>query len=144
MAAAMKHMVANFFKLDKIEGVDFRSWQNKMHFILSTMSVVCVLTTPKPEDGKNVTIEQIRKMSKWKNDDYVCRGIILNDIYLLRDPSRRRIETSQRAIMVEHNNSTGNANNMGKLKHQDTKANPNKKSKVTCWKCKKPRHLDKD
>ncbi|GJZ30329.1 zinc finger, CCHC-type containing protein [Tanacetum coccineum] len=40
MAAAMKHMVANFSKLGKFEGVDFRRWQKKMHFLFSTMSVV--------------------------------------------------------------------------------------------------------
>ncbi|GJU56145.1 hypothetical protein Tco_1229859 [Tanacetum coccineum] len=51
-----------------------------MHFLLSTMSVVYVLTTPMPEDCDNVTVEQIRKRSKWENDDYVCHGIILNGI----------------------------------------------------------------
>ncbi|GJV00995.1 zinc finger, CCHC-type containing protein [Tanacetum coccineum] len=34
--------------------------------------------------------------------------------------------------------------NKGKRKHQDTKYGPNKKSKVTCWKCGKPVHLKKD
>ncbi|GJW11057.1 zinc finger, CCHC-type containing protein [Tanacetum coccineum] len=52
-----------------------------MHFLLSTMSVVYVLTTPMPEDGKNAIVEHIRKRSKWDNDDYVCRGIILNDMF---------------------------------------------------------------
>ncbi|GJW00969.1 hypothetical protein Tco_1556220 [Tanacetum coccineum] len=33
-----------------------------------------------PEDGDNVTMEQIQKRSKWENDDYVCHGIILNGI----------------------------------------------------------------
>ncbi|GJU07266.1 hypothetical protein Tco_1123696 [Tanacetum coccineum] len=78
MAAGMKHMVANFSKLDKFERMDFRRWQKKMHFLLYTMSMVYVLTTPIPEDGENATVEQIRKRSKWENDDYVCRGIILN------------------------------------------------------------------
>nr|GEX42909.1 ribonuclease H-like domain-containing protein [Tanacetum cinerariifolium] len=79
MVTAGQHMVGNFSKLDKFEGVDFRRWLKKMHFHLSTMSVVYVITTPMPEDGENATVEQIRKMSKWENDDYVCRGIILND-----------------------------------------------------------------
>ncbi|GKA58683.1 zinc finger, CCHC-type containing protein [Tanacetum coccineum] len=39
---------------------------------------VYVLTTPIPEDGKNATIDQIRRRNKWDNDDYVCRGLILN------------------------------------------------------------------
>ncbi|GKA07919.1 hypothetical protein Tco_0687250 [Tanacetum coccineum] len=48
---SMKHMASNFAKLDKFEGVDFIRWQKKMHFLLSSMSVVYVLTTPIPEDG---------------------------------------------------------------------------------------------
>ncbi|GKF49415.1 zinc finger, CCHC-type containing protein [Tanacetum coccineum] len=46
--------------------------------------------------------------------------------------------------MVKHNNSFRYNDNKGKRKHHDTKADPNKKSKVTCWKCKKPGHLKKD
>ncbi|GJY98551.1 hypothetical protein Tco_0515461 [Tanacetum coccineum] len=77
---AMKHMASNFAKLDKFEGVDFRRWQKKMHFLLSSMSVVYVLTTPIPEDGgDDATVEQIRKRAKWDNGDYVCRGLILKD-----------------------------------------------------------------
>ncbi|GKA16568.1 zinc finger, CCHC-type containing protein [Tanacetum coccineum] len=67
----MKHVASNFAKLDKFEGVDFRRWQNKMHFLLSSMSVVYVMTTPIPEDGgDDVTVEQIWKRAKWDNDDY--------------------------------------------------------------------------
>ncbi|GKC61189.1 zinc finger, CCHC-type containing protein, partial [Tanacetum coccineum] len=46
--------------------------------------------------------------------------------------------------MVEHNNSSRYTDNRGKRKYQDTKADPNKKPKVTCWKCGKPGHLKKD
>ncbi|GJY48256.1 hypothetical protein Tco_0438212 [Tanacetum coccineum] len=60
--------------VDKFEVVDFRRWQKKMHFLLSSMSVVYVLTTPIPEyGGDDATVEQIRKRAKWDNDDYVCR-----------------------------------------------------------------------
>ncbi|GJW04002.1 hypothetical protein Tco_1562858 [Tanacetum coccineum] len=252
---AMKHMASNFAKLDKFEGVDFRRWQKKMHFLLSSMSVVYVLTTPIPEDGgDDATVEQIRKRAKWDNDDYVCRGLILNgmsdslfDIYqnvesskelwdsleakymaedasskkflvsnftnykmtdsrpvleqynellgilgrftqhkmnmdesihvsciidklppswkdfkhtlknlkeeltLIELGSHLRIEESLKAHdndktkgnnvagpsvvnMVEHNNSSRYNDNKGKRKHQNTKADPNKKPKVTCWK----------
>ncbi|GJU02158.1 hypothetical protein Tco_1112496 [Tanacetum coccineum] len=79
--AAMKHIAFNFAKLDKFEGVDFRRWQKKMHFLLSSISVVYVLTTPMPKDGgDNPTVEQVRKRAKWNNDDYVCRGLILNNM----------------------------------------------------------------
>nr|GEX96039.1 zinc finger, CCHC-type [Tanacetum cinerariifolium] len=46
--------------------------------------------------------------------------------------------------MVEHNNSSRYTDNRGKRKHRDTKVDPNKKSKVTCWKCEKSGHLKKD
>ncbi|GJZ89563.1 zinc finger, CCHC-type containing protein [Tanacetum coccineum] len=46
--------------------------------------------------------------------------------------------------MVKHNNSFRYNDDKGKRKHQGTKANPNKKSKVTCWKCGNPGHLKKD
>ncbi|GJU14478.1 hypothetical protein Tco_1142444 [Tanacetum coccineum] len=57
VTAAMKHMASNFAKLDKFEGADFRRWQKKMHFLLSSMSVVYVLTTPIPNDGDDATMD---------------------------------------------------------------------------------------
>ncbi|GJV30167.1 hypothetical protein Tco_1386615 [Tanacetum coccineum] len=63
-------------RLQVISGnhLDFRRWQKKMHFLLSSMSMVYVLTTPIPEDGgDDATVEQIRKKAKWDNDDYACR-----------------------------------------------------------------------
>nr|GEW37445.1 zinc finger, CCHC-type [Tanacetum cinerariifolium] len=57
MVAAMKHMALNFVKLDKFKGVDFRRWQKKIHFFLSSMSVVYVLTTPIPNDDFKYTLK---------------------------------------------------------------------------------------
>nr|GEV57295.1 zinc finger, CCHC-type [Tanacetum cinerariifolium] len=71
-------MTTNFEKLDKFEGHDFRRWQKKMHFLLTTLKVVYVLTTPMPKLVEDVTVEAIRIRAKWENDDYICRGHILN------------------------------------------------------------------
>ncbi|GKB25737.1 zinc finger, CCHC-type containing protein [Tanacetum coccineum] len=47
--------------------------------------------------------------------------------------------------MVEHNNSSMYNDNKGKRKHHDnTRANPNKKAKPTCWKCGKTGHIKRD
>nr|GEW10491.1 hypothetical protein [Tanacetum cinerariifolium] len=73
MAGAMKHMALNFTKLDKFGRVNFRRWQKKLHFLLFSMSVVYVLTTPILKDDKNATVDQIKRRNKWDNDDYVCR-----------------------------------------------------------------------
>ncbi|GKF37798.1 hypothetical protein Tco_0114556, partial [Tanacetum coccineum] len=74
----VKDMITNFGKLDKFEGHDFRRWQKKMHFLLTTLKVVYVLTTPMPELLEDATVEAIRIRAKCENDDYICRGHILN------------------------------------------------------------------
>nr|GEU65008.1 zinc finger, CCHC-type [Tanacetum cinerariifolium] len=70
-------------------------WQKKMHFLLSSMSVVYVLSTPILDDGDDATIKQIRKRSKWENDDYVCRGLILKGMLDALFNIYRNVESSQ-------------------------------------------------
>ncbi|GJR63969.1 zinc finger, CCHC-type containing protein [Tanacetum coccineum] len=229
-AAAMKHMALNFAKLDKFEGVDFRRWQKKMHFFLSSMSVVDLIFNgiPDPlfdiyhnvesskelwgsleakymaEDAsskkflvsnfKNYNMTNSRPVMEQYNellgiigrftqhkinmDEVIQVSCIIDklspswkdfkhtlkhqkELTLVELGSHLRIKESIRAQdndkpkgnnvagplvvnMVDHNNSSRYNDNIGKRKHQDTKANPNKKSKVTCWKCGKPGHLKKD
>ncbi|GJT36514.1 zinc finger, CCHC-type containing protein [Tanacetum coccineum] len=50
-----------------------------MHFLLTTLKVVYVLTTPMPEFLEDDTVEAIKQKAKWENDDYICRGHILNE-----------------------------------------------------------------
>ncbi|GKB59010.1 hypothetical protein Tco_0915196 [Tanacetum coccineum] len=80
------------------------------------MSVVYLLITPIHEDGEKATMEQIRKRNKWDNDDYVCRGLILNAKYMAEDASSKKFLDSNKPKennvagpsadnMVEHNNS---------------------------------------
>ncbi|GKB46814.1 zinc finger, CCHC-type containing protein [Tanacetum coccineum] len=107
--AAMKHMASNFAKLDKFEGVDFRRWKKKMHFLLSSISVVYVLTTLIPENGDDdATVEQTRKRAKCDNDNYVCKGLILNgmsnslfDIYQNVKSSKELWDSLEAKYMAE-------------------------------------------
>ncbi|GKE59278.1 hypothetical protein Tco_1498463, partial [Tanacetum coccineum] len=92
---AVAAMKSNFAKLDKFEGADFKKWEKKMHFLLFSMSVVYVLTTPIPQDGENTTMEQIRKRNKWENDDDVCRGLILNGTSDLLFDIYQNVESSK-------------------------------------------------
>nr|GEU35962.1 zinc finger, CCHC-type [Tanacetum cinerariifolium] len=50
----------------------------KRCIFLTTLKVVYVLTTPMPELLKDDTVEAIRRRAKWKNDNYICIGHILN------------------------------------------------------------------
>ncbi|GKC96648.1 hypothetical protein Tco_1162090 [Tanacetum coccineum] len=117
MAAAMKHMVANFFKLDKFEGVDFRRWQKKMHFLFSTMSVVYVLTTPMPEDDFKHTL-------KHKNDELTLVEFgfhlrIEESLGLLDGdkPKGNNVFGPSVVNLVEHNNSIRYNDNKDKRKY---------------------------
>nr|GEV86376.1 hypothetical protein [Tanacetum cinerariifolium] len=80
----------------------------KMHFLLTTLKVVYVLTTLMPELLEDATVEAIRIRAKWENDDYICRGYILNgfkhtlkhgkdDLSLIQLGSHLCIEGSLRA-----------------------------------------------
>ncbi|GJT89750.1 zinc finger, CCHC-type containing protein [Tanacetum coccineum] len=137
--AATKRMASNFVKLDKFEKVDFRRWQKKMHFLLSGMSVVYVLTTPILDDGDDVTVDQPRKRA---NHLHIEESLMMQDN---DKPKGNNVAGPLVVNMLEHNNSSRYNDNKGKCKyHDNTKADPNKKSKVTCWKCGKPGHLKKD
>nr|GEY54891.1 zinc finger, CCHC-type [Tanacetum cinerariifolium] len=74
----VKDITSKFGKLAKFKGQDFRRLQKKMHFLLTTLKVVYVLSTPSPVWSENETLETTRKRMKWENDDYICRGHILN------------------------------------------------------------------
>ncbi|GJT76774.1 zinc finger, CCHC-type containing protein [Tanacetum coccineum] len=126
-ATAMKHMASNFAKLDKFEGVDFRRWQKKMHFLLSSMSVVYMLTTPIPEDGgDDPTMEQVRKRVKWDNDDYVCRGLILKDAsskkFLVSNFTNYKM-TDLRPVMKQYTELLGILDFKHTLKHNNEELN---------------------
>nr|GMC79744.1 uncharacterized protein LOC109192662 [Ipomoea batatas]GMC84607.1 uncharacterized protein LOC109192662 [Ipomoea batatas] len=47
----------NFPKLEQFEGVGFRRWQKKMKFLLATLNMAYVLSTPKLEERENETRE---------------------------------------------------------------------------------------
>ncbi|XP_071740928.1 uncharacterized protein [Rutidosis leptorrhynchoides] len=71
-------MTSRFAKLEKIEGADFRRWQKKMQFLLTTLKLVYVLSTPRPAESDDETMEHARLRRKWDNDDLMCCGHILN------------------------------------------------------------------
>ena len=101
-------MTSKFAKLDKFEGQDFRRWQKKMHFLLTTLNVVYVLSTPMPVYMEDETLDQTRKRSKWENDDYICRGHILNgmsdslfDIYQNVESAKELWDSLESKYMAE-------------------------------------------
>ncbi|GKD21184.1 hypothetical protein Tco_1222887 [Tanacetum coccineum] len=104
----VKDMTTNFGKLDKFEGHNFRRWQKNMHFVLTTLKVVYVLTTPIPELLEDATVEAIRIRAKWENNDYICRRHILNgmsdslfDVYMNFELAKELWDSLESKFMAE-------------------------------------------
>ncbi|GKA37362.1 hypothetical protein Tco_0723927 [Tanacetum coccineum] len=83
-----------------------------MHFLLTTLKVVYVLTTPMPELLEDATVEAIRIRAKWENDDYICRGHILNgmsyslfDVYTNVESAKELWDSLESKYMAEGSSS---------------------------------------
>nr|GEY22510.1 zinc finger, CCHC-type [Tanacetum cinerariifolium] len=77
----------------------------------------------------------------------LCSHVPIEESFRMQDsdkPKDNKVFSPSVVNMVEHNNSSGYNDNKGKHKPHDTRANPNKKTNLTCWKCGKLRHLKKD
>ena len=106
--ATVSEMTTKFQKLDKFEITNFRRWQKKMNFLLTSLKVVYVLLTPIPEVDDDGPVDALRCKSKWENDYYICRGHILNgmsdslfDVYQNVESSKELWDSLEFKYMVE-------------------------------------------
>ncbi|KAM2175380.1 hypothetical protein ACFX1Q_034795 [Malus domestica] len=67
-------------KPEKFKGVDFKCWQQKMLFYLTTLNLSHVITSeaPKaPEEG-DILAEILQAIEAWTHSEFLCRNYILN------------------------------------------------------------------
>ncbi|XP_068304222.1 uncharacterized protein [Pyrus communis] len=67
-------------KPEKFKGVDFKHWQQKMLFYLTTLNLGHVITfeAPKtPEEG-DIPAEILQAIEAWTHSEFLCRNYILN------------------------------------------------------------------
>ncbi|GKF65977.1 hypothetical protein Tco_0192494, partial [Tanacetum coccineum] len=74
----LQQMSCDIVKLERFDGGSFKRWQKKMQFLLATLKVAYVLTKPYPVETENETLNDSRERLKFENDDFICRGHILN------------------------------------------------------------------
>ncbi|XP_021744403.1 uncharacterized protein LOC110710418 [Chenopodium quinoa] len=106
--SSVKELTTNFVKLKKFDGVEFRRWKKKMYFILTSLKVSYVISTPRPSEHEKESLENVREMSKWDNDDFICRGHILNgmeddlfDVYQNVESAKELWESLEGKYMAE-------------------------------------------
>ncbi|GJW82669.1 zinc finger, CCHC-type containing protein [Tanacetum coccineum] len=159
MADSMKDMMTKFGKLDKFEGSDFRRWQKKMHFLLTTLKVAYVLrhilngmsdalfdVYQNVESAKELW-DQLE--AKYMAEDTSGKKFLVSNFnnYRMVDSSGKGkgkdIAGSSSVNMVEDDKNNKNSKG-NKRKFHEKKNDSNKKSKMACWKCGKPGHFKKD
>ncbi|GJW56280.1 putative RNA-directed DNA polymerase, eukaryota, reverse transcriptase zinc-binding domain protein, partial [Tanacetum coccineum] len=113
-----------------------------------------------------LNISEISNLSEWmswldachilKKARLILEGIVASMLCHLRIEESLKVQDSDKTKsnniaspsvvnMVEHNNSSRCNDNKGKRKHHDnTRADPYKKAKPTCWKCGKTDHIKRD
>ncbi|XP_050151611.1 uncharacterized protein LOC126626348 [Malus sylvestris] len=67
-------------KPEKFKGVDFKRWQQKMLFYLTTLNLshVIISESPKaPEEG-DIPAEILQAIEAWTHSEFLCRNYILN------------------------------------------------------------------
>nr|GEV63004.1 uncharacterized protein [Tanacetum cinerariifolium] len=74
----LMQMSTDIVKLNRFNGGSFKRWQKKMQFLLSTLNVAYISTKPYPEESKNENLDESRERLKFRNEDFIYRGHILN------------------------------------------------------------------
>ena len=68
-------------KLEKFSRLNFKRWQQKMLFYLTTMNLVRFLTENAPklrEDELDIQVFNI--VDAWKHSDFLCRNYVINGL----------------------------------------------------------------
>nr|GEZ46923.1 zinc finger, CCHC-type [Tanacetum cinerariifolium] len=74
----LMQMLTDIVKLDRFDGGSFKRYQKKIQFLLATLKVAYVLTKPYPKESENDTLAASRERPKFENDEFICRGHVLN------------------------------------------------------------------
>ena len=67
-------------KPKKFNGDDFKRWQQKMLFYLTTLNLVHVLKEECPKALEQPTNETFNVIEAWKHSDFLCKNYILNGL----------------------------------------------------------------
>ena len=73
-------------KLEKFNGLDFKRWQQKMLFYLTTLNLARFLKEDAPianenEQDREVVLQVASAIDAWRHSDFLCRNYILNDLH---------------------------------------------------------------
>ncbi|KAK3041096.1 hypothetical protein RJ639_026893 [Escallonia herrerae] len=65
---------------EKFNGKDFKKWQQKMLFYLTTLNLARFLQEDVPDLGENPDRQTVVAVDAWKHSDFLCKNYILNGL----------------------------------------------------------------
>ncbi|GJV05442.1 zinc finger, CCHC-type containing protein [Tanacetum coccineum] len=111
----LMQMLTDIVKLDRFDGGSFKRWQKKMQFLLATLNVAYFLTKSYPKESKNETLGASHERPKFENDDFICRGHILNVVsHQLFNVYQKYFTAKELWNALEERYFTEDATNLGK------------------------------
>ncbi|XP_071739384.1 uncharacterized protein [Rutidosis leptorrhynchoides] len=100
-------VVSHAEKPEKFTGMDFKCWQQKMLFYLTTLNLARVLTETAPQlvDGD---VQTVSAVEAWKHLDYLYRNYVLNslenslyNVYCIIETAKELWESLERKYKTE-------------------------------------------
>ncbi|KAD7117591.1 hypothetical protein E3N88_04859 [Mikania micrantha] len=76
---AAQTMANHVERPEKFVGLNFKRWQQKMLFYLTTLNLVRFLTKT-PLASTEGDVESVSAMEAWKHLEYLCRNYVLNGL----------------------------------------------------------------
>ena len=74
-------IVSHGEKPEKFNGTEFKRWQQKMLFYLTTLNLACFLQEDAPTLKENETDKQVVSIvGAWKHVDFLCCNYLLNGL----------------------------------------------------------------
>ncbi|KAK3013749.1 hypothetical protein RJ639_010041 [Escallonia herrerae] len=65
---------------ERFNGKDFKRWQQKMLFYLTTLNLARFLQEDAPDLGENPDRQTVAAVDAWKHSDFLCKNYILNGL----------------------------------------------------------------
>ncbi|XP_070660616.1 uncharacterized protein [Malus domestica] len=96
-------------KPEKFKGLDFKRWQQKMLFFLTTINLAHVVKEKAPKSNENPMMkETVMATEAWNHSEFCCRNYILNslddnlyDIYSLCKTAKELWESLEKKYKID-------------------------------------------
>ena len=94
---------------EKFNGKNFKRWQQKMFFYLTTLNLARFLTkdAPKPKEGET-NVQVASAIDAWHHSDFLCKNYVMNglsnslyNVYIGKKTSKELWESLNRKYKTE-------------------------------------------